>query len=73
VLLSGNPTQLKQARQKYSTGVVGQFAGPLSHAELQQEVITEPPGVYVISCGMNAEDGREHFQLGMFRTITIVR
>jgi hypothetical protein len=55
------------------TGVKGMFAGPLSHAELQQEVINEPPGVYVIACAMNAEDGREHFQLGMFRTITIVK
>ena len=59
--------------RKYGTGVKGGFAGPLSHAELQQEVINEPPGVYVILCGMNAEDGREHFQLGMFRTITIVK
>jgi hypothetical protein len=40
---------------------------------MQQEVITEPPGVYVIACAMNAEDGREHFQLGMFRTIKIVK
>jgi hypothetical protein len=55
------------------TGVKGMFAGPLSHAEFQQEVINEPPGVYVIACAMNAEDGREHFQFGMFRTITIVK
>jgi hypothetical protein len=59
--------------QNLGTGVKGMFAGPLSHAELQQEVITEPPGVYVIACAMNAEDGREHFQLGMFRTIKIVK
>jgi len=73
VLLSGSASQLKQAGKKYGTGVKGQFAGPLSHGEFQQEVITQPPGVYVIYCGMNAEDGREHFQLGMFRTITIVK
>jgi len=59
--------------KKYAIGKLGMFAGPLSHAELQQEVITEPPGVYVILCLMNAEDGREHFQLGMFRTIMIVK
>jgi hypothetical protein len=59
--------------EAYGTGVAGQFVGPLSHAELQQEVINEPPGVYVIYCAMNAEDGRDHFQLGMFRTITIVK
>jgi hypothetical protein len=62
-----------EAAKKYGTGVAGQFAGPLSHAELQQEVINEPPGDYVIYCAMNAEDGRDHFQLGMFRAITIVR
>jgi hypothetical protein len=58
---------------RYATGVKGEFAGPLSHAELQQEVVNEPPGVYVIVCVMNAEDGREHDQLGMFRTITIAK
>jgi len=62
-----------EAVKEYGTGVKGEFAGPLSHAELQQEVIDEPPGVYVIVCGMNAEDGREHYQLGMYRTITIVK
>jgi hypothetical protein len=40
---------------------------------MQQEVITQPPGVYVIFCAMNTEDGREHFQLGMYRTIRIVK
>jgi hypothetical protein len=73
VLLSGNASLIKGAAKKYGTGVKGQFVGPLSHAELQQEVINEPPGVYVIFCAMNAQDGREHFQLGMFRTITIVK
>ena len=72
-LLSGNQSEIKQATHKYGTGVAGQFVGPLSHANLQQEVINEPPGVYVIYCAMNAEDGRDHFQLGMFRTITIVK
>jgi hypothetical protein len=70
LLLAGKGNE---AAKKYSTGVAGQFVGPLSHANLQQEVINEPPGVYVIYCAMNAEDGRDHFQLGMFRTITIVK
>jgi hypothetical protein len=69
LLRAGNTKGAK----KYALGPPGMFAGPLSHAELQQEVITEPPGVYVILCFMNAQDGREHFQLGMFRTITIVK
>jgi hypothetical protein len=63
----------KGAAKKYGTGVKGGFAGPLSHAEFQQEVINEPPGVYVLYCAMNAQDGRDHFELGMFRTITIVK
>lgn len=54
---------------KYGTGVKGQFAGPLSHGAVQQEVVNEPPGY----CAMNAEDGRDHFQLGMYRTIRIVK
>ena len=71
-ILSGKCNGGGQCKQ-YGTGVKGLFAGPLSHAELQQEVVNEPPGVYVIVCLMNAEDGREHDQLGMFRTITIVK
>ena len=50
----------------------GMFAGPLSHAYFQQEVVTQPPGTYVILCLMNTQDGRLHSQLGMFRTIRIV-
>jgi hypothetical protein len=60
------------AAKKNATGM-GQFAGPLSTGAMQQEVITETPGVYVIFCSMNAEDGRDHFQLGMFKTIHIVK
>lgn len=47
------------------------FAGPLSPGGLQQEVITAKPGVYVLACFMNTQDGREHTQIGMERTITI--
>lgn len=70
LLLAGKPSL---ALKRYSTGLHGMFAGPLSHAELQQQVIDEPPGVYVIVCGMNAQDGRDHYELGMVRTITIVK
>jgi len=70
LLLAG---KAKQATGKFGTGVSGMFAGPLSHGALQQETITQPPGVYVIACAMNAEDGRLHYQLGMFRTIRIVK
>jgi hypothetical protein len=40
---------------------------------MQQQIISQPPGVYVIACAMNAEDGRDHYKLGMFRTIRIVK
>jgi hypothetical protein len=51
----------------------GQFAGPLSHGAYQQQTITQAPGTYVLLCLMNAEDGRDHYQLGMYRTIRITR
>lgn len=51
--------------------VLGAFAGPLSHGGLQQLVVNEKPGVYVLACFMNTQDGREHTQLGMLRTIRI--
>ncbi|MGO9822165.1 MAG: hypothetical protein ACLPTJ_16160 [Solirubrobacteraceae bacterium] len=70
LLLKG---KLKGAGKLYLKGPEGQFAGPLSSGSMQQEVITQPPGVYVILCEMNAEDGRDHYQLGMFRTIRIVK
>jgi hypothetical protein len=59
--------------KKLATGPGGAFAEPLSHGQSQQEVITQRPGVYVILCLMNAEDGRDHYQLGMMRTIVIVK
>jgi hypothetical protein len=49
-----------------------EFAGPLSPGGVQQELITEPPGTYVLACIMRTQDGREHTQLGMERTIQIV-
>lgn len=50
-----------------------EFAGPLSPGGVQQELITEQPGIYVLACIMRTQDGREHTQLGMERTIQIVR
>jgi hypothetical protein len=70
LLLQG---KIKEAGKLYAKGPKGLFAGPLSSGSMQQEVINEPPGVYVILCEMNAQDGRDHYQLGMFRTIRIVK
>ena len=49
------------------------FDGGLSSGQMQQEVITAKPGIYVLACFMNTQDGREHTQLGMERTIRIVK
>ena len=49
------------------------FDGGLSSGQMQQEVITAKPGLYVLACFMNTQDGREHTQLGMERTIRIVK
>ncbi len=70
LLLQG---KIEEAGKLYVKGPNGAFAGPLSSGSMPQEVITEPPGAYVILCEMNAEDGRDHYQLGMFRTIRIVK
>jgi hypothetical protein len=69
LLLAGKLNQAK----KYVVAPPGQFAGPLSTGAMEQETITQSPGVYVILCLMNAEDGRDHYQLGMFRTIRITK
>lgn len=58
--------------RKLASGIAN-FAGPLSPGGMQQEVITAKPGIYVLACFMNSQDGREHTQLGMERTIKIVK
>jgi hypothetical protein len=50
-----------------------EFAGPLSPGAVQQESIDEKPGTYVLACIMRTQDGREQTQLGMERTIQIVK
>lgn len=50
-----------------------EFAGPLSPGGVQQELITERPGIYVLACILRTQDGREQTQLGMVRTIQIVK
>jgi hypothetical protein len=47
------------------------FAGPFSPGGMQQEKINAAPGVYVLACFMDTQDGREHTQVGMARTIKI--
>jgi hypothetical protein len=50
-----------------------EFAGPLSPGGIQQELITQRPGIYVLACILRTQDGHEQTELGMERTIRIVR
>jgi hypothetical protein len=68
-LLAGDTAGAK----KYVVAPLMMLAGPLSSGAWQESVITAPPGTYVVFCSMNTQDGREHYQLGMYRTITIVK
>jgi hypothetical protein len=61
-----------KAAMKVATGG-GSFAGPLSSGAMQQFAVATKPGIYVLACFMDAQDGREHTQLGMERTIQIVK
>lgn len=67
LLLAGKEHQAQKLTVAHGT-----FVFALSSGESQESVIDQPPGVYVILCLMNSQDGREHSQLGMFRTIRIV-
>jgi hypothetical protein len=49
------------------------FDGGLSPGQMQQQVLTAKPGIYVLACFMDTQDGREHTQLGMERTIRIAK
>ncbi len=60
------------AAQKLATGFFA-GAGPLSPGGMQQLKLNAKPGVYVLVCFMDTQDGREHTQLGMERTIRITK
>lgn len=68
LLLAGNDN----GAQKIATSAP-EFAGPLSPGGVQQELINERPGTYLLVCIMRTQDGREHTQLGMERTIRITQ
>lgn len=61
------------AAKKLAIAAPAMWSGPLSSGASQEYVFNAPPGVYVVLCSMNTQDGREHYQLGMTRTITVVR
>ena len=58
--------------EKLATGFTS-FMGPASTGAVQQFAIHAKPGVYVMVCFMDTQDGREHTQIGMERTIRIVK
>jgi hypothetical protein len=69
-------TLLKAGKDNQAGNVASSFLtfdGGLSPGQMQQQVLTAPPGIYVLACFMNTQDGREHTQLGMERTIRIVK
>ena len=63
----------KDSRAARLASGLGTFADPLSPGGLQQLVVHQRPGVYVLACFMTTQDGREHTQLGMLRTIRIAK
>lgn len=68
-LLAGNTA----AAKKFAIAAPVSLASPISGGQAQESVITAAPGTYVLFCSMNTQDGREHYQLGMYRTITITK
>ncbi len=69
--------QLLRAGQKPPASLfVGQgfqFDGGLSPGAYQQMTITQHPGIWILACLMDTQDGRQHTQLGMVRIIRILK
>ena len=62
----------QRSAQRLAIGF-GEFAGPMSNGGMIQSVVTLRPGIYVQACFMDAQDGRNHTQLGMERIIKVVK
>jgi hypothetical protein len=75
-LAAAETAALKAGSQKlerqFSIGAAN-WTGPLSPGGMQQEVVHDPAGIYVLACFMNNQDGREHTQIGMVRTIKVTK
>ncbi len=48
------------------------FMLPVSTGAVQQQTLDAKPGMYVLACFMDTQDGREHTQLGMVRVVKVV-
>ena len=51
----------------------GAFLDVVSTGGMDEITINQKPGIYVLACFMDTQDGREHTQLGMERIIRIVK
>jgi hypothetical protein len=49
----------------------GGFVNPLGSMQSEENTITEPPGIYLMNCFMDTQDGRDHATIGMDKIITI--
>jgi hypothetical protein len=68
--------QLLKAGKDAQVNPLGQpfaFDVGLSPGAYQQMTITQHPGIWIVACFMNTQDGREHTQLGMERIIQILK
>ncbi len=54
------------------TGFVS-FLAPVSHGTVEQFAVHAKPGIYVLACFMDTQDGREHTLLGMERVFHVTR
>lgn len=68
-LRAGNNAASRKLSDHQFVGLMG----PVSPGASQQEVLQAKPGWYVEACFMNAQDGREHTQLGMERLVHVVK
>jgi hypothetical protein len=59
--------------QKLLSGPPPGWVGTFSPGGLVQETLRVKPGIYVIACFMDTQDGREHTQLGMEKIIRITK
>ena len=61
------------AARKLVTGQPLTWQGSVSPGAVQQTKLDVKPGVYVMACFMDTQDGREHTQLGMERIVRVVK
>lgn len=56
-----------------TTSVKGQWTNFITRGAVLQQIVTQPPGVYMIISQASVEDGRPDYVLGMYRPIRILR